>query len=251
EIYARLKALRDNYANLIRERYPRLPRRVSGYHLDQLLPENGFHVARALVGTENTCVTVLEATARLVVSPPARSLLVLGYPDIYRASDHIMEIMAHKPIALEGMDDRMIEGAKSKGLFLSDIARLPPAGGWLLVEFGSETLQESVEQAYRLMEDLKSKQAPPHMKLFDDRKEAAKIWLVREAAVGATSRLPGEKNAWPGWEDSAVPPNKVGDYLRELRKLLEQYDYRWAFYGHFGQGCIHSRISFDLETSAG
>jgi len=251
EIYARLKALRDSYAKLIRERYPRLPRRVSGYHLDQLLPENGFHVARALVGTENTCVTVLEATARLVASPPARSLLVLGYPDIYSASDHIMEIMAHKPIALEGMDDHMIEGAKRKGLFLSDIARLPPGGGWFLVEFGSETLQECVEQAHRLMEELKSKQAPPDMKLFDDRKEAAKIWLVREAAVGATSHVPGEKNAWPGWEDAAVPPDKVGDYLRELRKLLEQYSYRWAFYGHFGQGCIHTRISFDLETSAG
>ena len=226
EIYARLKALRDSYAKLIRERYPRLPRRVSGYHLDQLLPENGFHVARALVGTENTCVTVLEATARLVASPPARSLLVLGYPDIYSASDHIMEIMAHKPIALEGMDDHMIEGAKRKGLFLSDIARLPPGGGWFLVEFGSETLQECVEQAHRLMEELKSKQAPPDMKLFDDRKEAAKIWLVREAAVGATSHVPGEKNAWPGWEDAAVPPDKVGDYLRELRKLLEQYSYR-------------------------
>ena len=251
EIYARLKAQRDSYAKLIRERYPHLPRRVSGYHLDQLLPENGFHVARALVGTENTCVTVLEATARLVASPPARSLLVLGYPDIYSASDHIMEIMAHKPIALEGMDDHMIEGAKRKGLFLSDIARLPPGGGWFLVEFGSETLQECVEEAHRLMEELKSKQAPPDMKLFDDRKEAAKIWLVREAAVGATSHVPGEKNAWPGWEDAAVPPDKVGDYLRELRKLLEQYSYRWAFYGHFGQGCIHTRNSFDLETSAG
>ncbi len=178
-------------------------------------------------------------------------LLVLGYPDIYSASDHIMEIMAHKPIALEGMDDHMIEGAKRKGLFLSDIARLPPGGGWFLVEFGSETLQECVEEAHRLMEELKSKQAPPDMKLFDDRKEAAKIWLVREAAVGATSHVPGEKNAWPGWEDAAVPPDKVGDYLRELRKLLEQYSYRWAFYGHFGQGCIHTRNSFDLETSAG
>ncbi len=205
EIYARLKALRDSYAKLIRERYPRLPRRVSGYHLDQLLPENGFHVARALVGTENTCVTVLEATARLVASPPARSLLVLGYPDIYSASDHIMEIMAHKPIALEGMDDHMIEGAKRKGLFLSDIVRLPPRGGWFLVEFGSETLQECVEEAHRLMEELKSKQTPPDMKLFDDRKEAAKIWLVREAAVGATSHVPGEKT-----------PSLAGRMLRYL-----------------------------------
>ncbi len=251
EIYARLKALRDKYANLIRERYPPIPRRVSGYNLDQLLPENGFHVARALVGTENTCVTVLEATAHLVASPPARSLLVLGYPDMYSASDHVMEILAHKPIALEGMDDRLIEGAKRKGLFSSDMALLPSGGGWLLVEFGSETDQESVERARGLIEELKRQQTPPDMRLFENRKEAGKIWSMREAAVGATGRVPGEKDAWPGWEDSAVPPDKIGDYLRELRKLLEHYDYRWAFYGHFGHGCIHTRISFDLETSDG
>jgi len=251
EIYASLKALRDNYANLIRERYPNIPRRVSGYNLDQLLPENGFHIARALVGTENTCVTVLEATVRLVKSPPARALLVLGYPDIYRASEHLMEILAHEPIALEGMDDRLIENAKRKKLLLSDIALLPPGGGWLLVEFGSDTMQESVERARGLMEEMRRKESSLHMRLFDHPGEAKKIWLVREAAVGATGSVPGEKEVWPGWEDSAVPPDKVADYLRDLRKLFEQYDYRFAFYGHFGQGCIHTRIGFDFETSAG
>src|SRR5205085_2885266 len=137
EIYARLKALRDKYADLIRERFPKIPRRVSGYNLDQLLPEHGFNVAGALVGTESTCVTVLEATARLVNSPPARSLLVLGYPDIYSATEHIMEILAHKPIALEGLDGLMIEDARRKDLLPPDIALLPPGGGWLLVEFGT------------------------------------------------------------------------------------------------------------------
>lgn len=251
EIYAGLKALRDKYAPLIRERFPKIPRRVSGYNLDQLLPENGFHVARALVGTENTCVTVLEATARLVASPPARVLLVLSYPDIYSAADHIMEILAHKPIALEGVDDHLIENAKRKNLLPADIALLPPGGGWLLVEFGSETVQESVDRAHELMEEMKRKQAPPKMKLFGNPKEAKRIWLVREAGVGATGSVPGEKDVWPGWEDSAVPPEKVGGYLRALRDLLERYGYRWAFYGHFGQGCIHTRISFDLETRAG
>src|SRR3989442_10052966 len=106
DIYTQLKALRDRYADLIRERFPNIPRRVSGYNLDQLLPENGFHVARALIGTEGTCVTVLEATASLVHSPPARSLLVLGYPDAYVAADHVMEIMAHGPMGLEAIDDR-------------------------------------------------------------------------------------------------------------------------------------------------
>lgn len=251
EIYAQLKALRDRYADLIRERFPKIPRRVSGYNLDQLLPEHGFHVARALVGTESTCATVLEATARLVESPPARSLLVLGYPDVYTATDHIMEILALKPIALECFDDLMIEDMRKKNLLPADVAPLPPGGGWLLVEFGSDTKQHSAELAHGLMEELQKKGHPPDMKLLDSPEQEEKIWLVREAALGATGRVPGEKDAWPGWEDSAVPPEKVGAYLRDLRDLLERYDYRWSFYGHFGQGCIHTRVSFDLATHAG
>lgn len=251
EIYGRLKDLRDRYADLIRERFPKIPRRVSGYNLDQLLPENGFNVAGALVGTESTCVTVLEATARLVHSPQARVLLALGYPDIYSATDHIMEILGHNPIALEGMDGLMIEDAKKKDLLPSDVSMLPSGGGWLLVEFGRDTIQEARNQANGLMEELRKKSNTPDMKLFDKREDEAKIWLVRESALGATGRVPGEKDAWPGWEDSAVPPDKVGAYLRDLRDLLQRYKYRWAFYGHFGQGCIHTRISFDLETREG
>src|SRR5438876_562397 len=115
QIYAALKRLRDRYADLIRARYPRIPRRVSGYNLDELLPENGFHVARALVGSEGTCVTVLEATMRLVDSPPARSLLVLGYADVYMAGDAVTEVLSARPIALEGVDDRLIADIKKKG----------------------------------------------------------------------------------------------------------------------------------------
>jgi FAD/FMN-containing dehydrogenase len=114
EIYSNLKALRDKYGPLIRQRFPQIPRRVSGYNLDQLLPENEFHVARALVGTEGTCVTALEATCRLVDSPPARSLVVLGYPDVYSAGDHVMEVLEYKPIGLEGLDDRLIEDMKKE-----------------------------------------------------------------------------------------------------------------------------------------
>ena len=272
EIYARLKALRDKYADQIRARFPDIPRRVSGYGLEQLLPENGFHVARALVGTENTCVTVLEATVRLVNSPPARVLLALGYPDIYQAADHIPQIITHHPIALEGMDGRMIQDMQRKNLLLDDVALLPPGGAWLLVEFGRNTIDEAQSQTQQLMEYLAipsdnaapqlataqslgkealKKTNAPQMKLFTDPKETARIWLVREAALGATGQVPGEKDAWPGWEDSAVPPDKVGSYLRDLRDLLERYGYRWSFYGHFGQGCIHMRVSFDLETSEG
>ena len=122
------------------QRFPDIPRRVSGYNLDQLLPENGFHVARALVGTEGTCVTVLEATVRLVSSPPARALVVLGYPDVFTAGDHVPEILAHKPIGLEGFDERLIDDDAARRTRTRTMCTCcPQGGGWLLVEFGGET----------------------------------------------------------------------------------------------------------------
>jgi FAD/FMN-containing dehydrogenase/Fe-S oxidoreductase len=251
EIYAKLKALRDRYAGLIRERYPKIPRRVSGYNLDELLPENGFNVARALVGSECTCVTVLEATTRLVDSPPVRSLLVLGYPDIYSGCDQIPDLLGHQPIGLEGFDDGLIEDMKRKGLHPNEVALFPPGRGWLMVEFGGQNKQEANGKARDLMEALKRKEHAPSMKLFDDPGQQHLVWSVRESALGATAIVPGEKPAWPGWEDSAVPPAKLGDYLRELRKLLDKYRYHCSFYGHFGQGCLHGRIDFDLETHDG
>ncbi|WP_431210316.1 FAD-binding oxidoreductase [Puia sp. P3] len=114
EIYRRLKELRDKYASLIRERFPQIPRRVSGYNLDELLPEKGFNVARALVGTEGTCVVILDATLKLMPRPKARSLLVLGYPDVYSAGRHAPVAMRHKPIALEGIDDQLLDFMEKK-----------------------------------------------------------------------------------------------------------------------------------------
>src|SRR5206468_4564604 len=155
EIYSRLRALRDKYADLIRAKFPDIPRRVSGYNLIWLLPENGFHIARALVGSECTCVTILEATLRLVYSPPARSLLVLGYPDAYMAADHVPEILAHKPIGLEGFDAHLVENMRKKHLQPDNIVMLPEGAGWLLVEFGSETKQDADDRARALIEELK------------------------------------------------------------------------------------------------
>src|SRR5215831_8262182 len=241
EIYARLKALRDTYAEAIRQRYPDIPRRVSGYNLPQLLPENGFHVARALVGSEGTCVTVLEATVRLVDSPPVCSLLVLGYPDVYTAGDHIMEVLAHRPIGLEGLDDVLVHDMKKKGLHPQDIQLLPAGGGWLLVEFGGQSKEEADDQAHRLMAALQHQPNAPSMQLYDDPEQEQHIWLVRRSGLGATARVPGAKDTWEGWEDSAVPPEKLGAYLRDLRKLLNAYGYACALYGHFGQGCVHTR----------
>jgi FAD/FMN-containing dehydrogenase/Fe-S oxidoreductase len=251
EIYRQLRALRDRYADLIRQRYPRIPRRISGYNLDELLPESGFNVARALVGSEGTCVTVLEATTRLVYSPPVRSLLVLGYPDAYEAGDHVMEVLAHGPVGLEGVDSRLVGYMRKKKLHPEDIELLPEGGGWLLVEFGGESKEEADDRARKLMEGLKRQNHAPSMKLFDDPAQEHMVWQIRESGLGATAFVPGEPDAWPGWEDSAVPPERVGNYLRDLRKLLDRYQYVCSLYGHFGQGCIHCRISFDLKTAEG
>ncbi len=254
EIYSKLKALRDKYADEIRRRYPSLkdvPRRVSGYNLDDLLPERGFHVARALSGTEGTCVTTLEAQLHIVPSPRAKSLLVLGYPSVYEAGDHIAEVLESKPIGLEGLDDVLVRDMKKKGIHPKDITLLPKGDGWLLVEFGGDDKDESDAKACELMEKLRKKGDAPSMKLFDDDTEEEHLWKVRESGLGATARIPGEPDAWEGWEDSAVPPVKIGGYLRDLRKLFDKYGYNCALYGHFGQGCVHTRIDFDLKTRPG
>jgi FAD/FMN-containing dehydrogenase/Fe-S oxidoreductase len=247
----RVRAFRDRYADQIRARFPKLPRRVSGYNLDQLLPENGFHVARALVGSEGTCVTVLEATVRLLPRPPSRTLLVLGYPSIYEAADHIPELLAAGPIGLEGIDRMLVDDMHKKHLHPGSTRLLPPGNGWLLVEFGGATRAEADAQARRLMAELQRANQPPSSKLVDDPEQEHSIWRIRESGLGATARVPGEADTWEGWEDSAVPPERLGDYLREFRALLERHGYRGALYGHFGQGCVHTRINFDLFTQPG
>ncbi len=251
EIYAGLRKLRDTYAPLIRERYPRIPRRVSGYNLDELLPEKGFQVARALSGTESTCALFLEATLRLIEEPRARSLLVLGYPDVYSAADHILEVMEHRPIGLEGLDQELIEYNKRMNRHTEELELLPKGGGWLLVEFGGETKQAADDKARQLIAALQRSAHAPTIKLYDDPVAEAKVWEVRESGLGATAFVPGQPDSWAGWEDSAVPPERVGDYLRDLRRLFKKYDYAVSVYGHFGQGCVHCSIPFELTTRHG
>jgi FAD/FMN-containing dehydrogenase/Fe-S oxidoreductase len=251
QIYAGLKALATSYGDLVRQRFPNIPRRVSGYNLNYLLPENGFHVARALVGSEGTCVTVLEATCRLVESPPERVLLVIAYPDIYQCADRVPEIMAHKPIGLEGIDDLLVEFTKRKKINSEGLALLPEGGGWLLAEFGASNAQEAEAQARGLMDVLSRGPNPPQMRLFTDKQQIKRVWEVRESSLGATSHVPGEPLTWEGWEDSAVTPENLGNYLRELRKLMGGYGYRGVLYGHFGHACVHTRISFDMQTHEG
>jgi FAD/FMN-containing dehydrogenase/Fe-S oxidoreductase len=251
EIYRGLRAIRDRHADRIRERFPDIPRRVSGYNLDELLPDRGFHVARALVGSEGTCATVLEATLRLVHSPPARVLVVLGYPDVFQGADQVPEIVASGVIGLEGFDDLIVEAMRLKGLNPRELDLLPDGCGWLLAEFGAETLLEADARARAFMRQIGGRANGPVAKLFTDPGEQRQIWRVREAALGATAFVPGQPKLWEGWEDAAVRPDKLGSYLRDFRALLRSYDYTGAFYGHFGHGCVHTRNNFDLVTAEG
>jgi FAD/FMN-containing dehydrogenase/Fe-S oxidoreductase len=251
EIYTKLKSIAAAYGDQVRQRFPNIPRRVSGYNLNFLLPENGFHVARALVGSEGTCVTILEATCRLVESPPERVLLVAAYPDIYQCADHVPEIMEHKPIGLEGFDDLLVGYTRQKGINPEGLALLPEGAGWLMVEFGAETAPEAESQARALMQTLARSSHPPNMRLHAGKQQIKRVWEVRESALGVTSHVAGEPMNWEGWEDAAVAPEKLGGYLRDLRKMMAAFAYKGALYGHFGHGCVHNRINFDLQSKDG
>ena len=250
EIYQKLRALRDKYADGIRKNFPQIRRRVSGYNLPALLPENNFNVARALVGSECTCVLVLEASLKLIPSPPARSLLVIGYSDIFHAADNVLVPWPFKPIALEALDDTFIQDMKKKGMHPQHLDMMPEGKAWLLVEFGGQTKEESDANAKKLIEHLKKDGNPP-TKLFDNPAEEKLVWYLREEGLGATAKIPGEPDNHEGWEDSSVPPENLGRYIRDLQKLLNKYGYYGALYGHFGEGCLHTRLNFDLETAGG
>ena len=248
EIYAGLRDLRDRYAELITARYPNIPRRVSGYNLDELLPERGFHVARALVGTESTCVIVTEATLRLVPDPPIRRLVVLGYPDIFTAGDHVPALLRHQPIGLEAVDLTLTQLMRAQKLNLESLELLPPGGGWLLFEFGGDEPDELEERIAALIADLPDDVTWARA---DDPVLQKKMWAARESALGAAAHPPGYPPHLEGWEDAAVDPAKVGEYMRRIQALWDEYGYHGVWYGHIGQGCLHTRNTFDLRTPEG
>ena len=252
EIYARLKALADKYGDLIRARFPRIRRRVSGYNLDQLLPENGFNVARALVGSEGTCALTLAAEATLVKSPQHRVLLLLGFADIYQAGDVVPQVLAARPIACEGLDEKIIGGLRERRLKLEDVALLPRGKAWLMCEFGADSAAEALAQARSLEAALGGRSDVSHW-LIEDKTMIGRMWTIRETGASATALNLGGRGPDPvvGWEDAAVDPLRLGDYLREFQALIDRYGYRTSLYGHFGDGCIHARITFELRTPEG
>lgn len=250
EIYRSLDSFRNKYGDLIRARYPKIPRRVSGYeNLDELLPEKGFNVARALVGTESTCAIILMATLNLVPSPPVRVLAILGFEDIFKAADAVPEVLQFGPVALEGIDDLLVEFVRRKHIHPEDIAMLPDGNGWLIAEFGGEDKADATSKADKAAEAMRAK--GPSAKVIPDKGKQDKIWELREAALGATAHVPRMPETWDGWEDTAVPREVLGNYLRDLKALFHRHGYEASVYGHFGDGLVHCRIPFDLRTEAG
>ena len=255
EIYHKLRDLRDRHADRIREEFPQIKRRVSGFNLDQLLPENGFNVARALVGTEGTCAVTLQAKVRLVHSPSCRVLLVLGFCDIYTAADAVPHFNRFSPIAIEGLDRGIIRGLQARKLKAAEIALLPPGDAWVVLEFGADTVADAVWQANDAHAYFAAGLGGPNVTGFvvEEKAKQQKIWSIREtgASAVALSIDPARPDPMVGWEDAAVDPLRLGDYLRQFQSLVDRYGYETCLYGHFGDGCVHARITFDVRTAEG
>ncbi|WP_184222056.1 FAD-binding and (Fe-S)-binding domain-containing protein [Granulicella aggregans] len=250
EIYAELKRIRDTYADHVLTKFPRIPRRVSGFNLDELLPGGDFNVARALVGSEGTCAIILSATLQLVRSPQFRTLVGVGFQDIFIAADFVPQLLTHPLIGLEGVDSLLLEALRRKQKSLSSLELLPSGEGFLLCEFGADTQTASDALADAFSQFVTTLATNVNPRIYTS-SEAKRVWHIRESALGATAFVPGKGTGWEGWEDAAVDPVQLGSYLRAIYALMNEFGYQSPMYGHFGQGCVHMRHNFDLETAPG
>ena len=241
-----LDALARQHLALIRTEFARFARQVSGYSLEHLAPEHGTDLAKFLVGTEGTLVTVLEATVALVPIASSPVLLALGYPDMPSAADAVPALLAHHPLAIEGLDARLLDVVRRhKGD--AAVPELPPGAGWLLVEVGGDSGEHALERARAIAADA----GTSAVRNVPAGAEAAAMWQIRADGAGLAGRTPDGFQAWPGWEDAAVPPERLGTYLREFEALMASYGVDGLPYGHFGDGCIHVRIDFPLAAQGG
>ncbi|MFD5627918.1 FAD-binding and (Fe-S)-binding domain-containing protein [Streptomyces sp. NPDC127072] len=232
-----LRPLVEGELARLRTGFPDLPRRISGYALDALLPERGADVARSFCGSEGTLGLLTEAVVGLVEAPPARALAVLAYPDESAAAEAAASLLPHGPLTVEGMAADLVRAD----------AGLPVGGAWLFVETGGADPAEARARGDAIV---RAAGVTDSLVVTDPAGQRA-LWRLREDASGTATRMPDGREAWPGWEDCAVPPARLGPYLRDFRALLTAHGLRGAPYGHFGDGCIHVRIDFDLVTPAG
>ncbi|MFI8213104.1 FAD-binding and (Fe-S)-binding domain-containing protein [Streptomyces werraensis] len=234
---AGLRALVEGEWARLRTGFPDLPRRISGYAVDALLPENRADVARSLCGSEGTLAVLTEAELTLVRAPRARALAVLAYADESGAAQAAAGLLPYGPLTVEGMAADLVPSA----------AGLPRGGAWLFVEAGGDTGAEARAAAEAIV---RAADVVDALVVTDPARQRT-LWRIREDASGPATRMPDGSEAWPGWEDCAVPPARLGDYLRDFRALLAEHGLRGTPYGHFGDGCIHVRIDFDLLTGPG
>ena len=249
-----LASLIDSHLAPIRTQLGRFKRQVSGYSLEHLTPEGGRNLAAMLTGTEGTLVLILSVTVRLVPLPDAPVLAALGYRSMIEAADDVPALLAHSPLAVEGMDRRLVDVVRAhKGP--GAVPALPEGEGWLLVEVGApgEDVTASLERARALCAD----SAAIDTVVYPPGAQASALWRIRADGAGLGGRTPpdgeggGDQQAWPGFEDAAVPPENLGAYLRDFTALMEEFDIDGLLYGHFGDGCVHVRLAMPLETPGG
>lgn len=241
-----LSTLVDDHLALLRTELGRFTRQVSGYSLEHLLPEKGTDLAKALVGTEGTCVTIVEATVRLTPVPTRPVLVVLGYDSMVEAAEDVVRLLPLHPLAIEGMDSRLVDVVRHHST--APLPDLPPGKGWLFCEVGEEE-GDPRSAALRALDLVGASDCRGH-RIVIDPQETAALWRIRADGVGLAGRTPSGKQAWPGWEDAAVPPAQLGPYLRDFDALMEKYGVEGLPYGHFGDGCIHVRIGLPLDNEA-
>lgn len=245
-LVARLEAATGRSLAVIRTEFGTFGRQVSGYALEHLLPESGLDVGRLLVGSEGTLAVVTGATLRLTAEPAHRGVIVLGYPDIADAAAAAPGALPHHPSACEGLDARIVDAVRAN--FGSDrVPPLPAGGAWLIVELADDDPGELARRAAALAADLE----PLAAQIVPDPAAAAALWRIREDGAGLSSRAPSGEPAHAGWEDAAVPPARLGAYLRDFEQLLAAFGLTAMPYGHFGDGCVHARIDFGLDRPGG